>query len=264
MEVIMRSFNVTHALSILLSSIALAACGAQIDVQTREDSSVGALQENDDQPSCFTGALQAPNCVDPGDFKLEAYNICLQSNTMLTELQITSACANGLAEEIQYQCCDAPPPPPDAPGTGLPPVPEAPASGCVWESFGDGQTCQDYGQFKMPAYEACALAGLTLTNLYVQNQASCSDWFGTSFVAECCPAPPEPPPAPPPVVCLSGTLGDGQTCQDLGGVKTTAFETCEQAGLMLFNIQIEDLGSCGPSEGLLVSYECAAVGDVCP
>lgn len=252
----MRKFNMTKSFSILCLTGILAACGTRVEVETREDDSAGALQGKNALPvadGCVTSDLQFASCVDPGELKLEAHNLCLQSGKVLTDLQITSSCANGLAEAIQYQCCVAPPPPPNDPWTGLPPLPAEPAPGCVWESFGDGQTCQDYGQFKEPAYEACLLAGLNLTNLYVQDDASCSDWLGTNFIAECCPAPPPPP---PPVVCLSGTIGDGQTCMDLGNIKTTAHEACQQAGVVLFDLQIADVGSCAPNEGLLVTYQC--------
>jgi hypothetical protein len=259
MEVIMRHFKMVKSFSTLVLTSVLAACGSQVEVETREENSAGALQGKNAEnlaDACVTSDLQFASCVDPGELKLQAYNLCLQSDKVLTDLQITSSCANGLAEAIQYQCCAAPPPPPNEPWTGLPPLPAEPAPGCVWEFFGDGQTCQDYGQFKEPAYEACLQAGLTLTNLYVQDDASCSDWFGTNFIGECCAAPPPPPPAPPPVVCLSGTIGDGQTCQDLGEIKTAAYLTCDQAGLMLFDLQIVNQGSCSPSQGVLVNYQC--------
>jgi len=258
-EVDMRHHNVMKSFSFLFLTSVLAACGAQVEVETREDDSAGALQGKNaigSADGCVSGDIQRATCVDPGELKLEAHNICLQTDSVLTELNIPSWCVNGLADSAQYTCCAAPPPPPNDPSTGLPPLPAAPADGCVWETFGDGQTCQDYGQFKEPAYQACLLAGLTLTNLYVQDQASCSDWLGTNFIAECCPAPPAPPPPPPPVVCLSGTIGDGQTCMDLGNIKTTAHEACQQAGVVLFDLQIADVGSCAPNEGLLVTYQC--------
>jgi hypothetical protein len=246
----MRHFNMTKSFSILFLTSVLAACGAHVEVETRENDSAGALQGKNSvgvADGCVSAELQLATCVDPGELKLEAHNLCLQTDSVLTDLQFPSWCANGLADSAQYTCCATPPPPqPPSP-------PTEPGPGCVWESFGDGQTCQDYGQFKEPAYEACVLAGLTLTNLFVQDQGSCSDWLGTTFVAECCPAPPPPP---PPVVCLSGTIGDGQTCMDLGNIKLTAHEACEQAGVVLFDLQIADVGSCAPNEGLLVTYQC--------
>lgn len=254
----MRQINTVKSFSILLLTSMLAACGAQVEVETREEDSAGALQgkNNNSVASCVSGELQRSTCVDPGEFKLEAHELCLASNTVLTDLQFPSWCANGLADSAQYTCCAAPPPSPP------PPPPTEPQPGCNWQSFGDGQTCQDWGQVKLPAYEACNQGGFTLTNLFIQDQGSCSEGYGAIFVAECCPAPPPPP---PPVVCLSGTIGDGQTCMDLGNIKWTAYQACEQAGVTLFDLQIADFGSCAPNEGVLVTYQCTTYSDSgCP
>ena len=75
---------------------------------------------------------------------------------------------------------------------------------------------------------------------------------------ECCPAP------PPPVVCLAGTLGDGQTCMSLDNIKVLAYEACNQAGFVLFDVHVADVGSCNPNEGLLVEYKCTAESNTCP
>lgn len=245
----MRHFNKMQSFSMLLLTSILAACGTQVEVETREEDSAGALQgkNNVATTGCVTADLQRATCVDPSEFKQEAYEVCLQSNTVLTDLKFPSFCADGLADSAQYTCCAAPPPsPPPAP-------PTEPNPGCVFEYIGDGQTCQDSSAIKLLGYDACLETGGNLTNLWVQDPGSCNEGEGVSLGYECCPAPPPPP---PPVVCLSGTIGDGQTCMDLGNIKTTAHEACQQAGVVLFDLQITDVGSCAPNEGLVVTYQC--------
>lgn len=248
----MGHFNWTNVLTTVGLALSLAACGSTVDVETREKQSAGALEKNNSVVGCATGDIQRATCVDPGELKLEAYNICLQSDTVLTDLQFPSWCANGLADSAQYTCCTAPAAPPVPP----PPAPPSqPNPGCVFEFIGDGQTCQNLGDIKLPASEACFAAGMQLTNIFVQDQGSCNNYDGVNLGYECCPVPPPPP---PPVVCLSGSLGDGQACLDLGGIKTSAWQSCEQAGLILFDLQIADVGGCAPTEALLATYQCTA------
>lgn len=261
----MRNFNGMNVLAMAGLALSLAGCASSVEVETREKQAAGALQQNNLANGCVTGDIQRATCVDPGELKLEAYNICLQTNTMLTDLQFPAWCADGLADSAQYTCCAAPPPAPP------PPPPSQPNAGCVFEFIGDGQTCQNLGDVKLPAYEACNAAGQQLTNLFVQDQGSCNPGDGVNFGYECCPippAPPSPPPSPPPAppsVCLSGTVGDGQACVNLGDIKTSAWAACEQAGLILFDVQIADVGLCTPSEAVLATYQCVAADyGACP
>lgn len=249
----MRHFNKTNVLAVIGLALGLAACASRVEVETREKQSAGALEQKNSLAACVSGDLQLATCTDPGELKLEAHNICLQSDTVLTDLQITTSCADGLVDSAQYTCCAAPPPPPP---------PTEPSPGCVWEFLGDGQTCQNLGEIKLPAYEACNAVGQQLTNIFVQDQGSCNEGDGVSLGYECCPVPPPPP---PPVVCLSGTLGDGQTCQNLGEFKWAAYQACEQAGVALFDLQIADGASCNPGDGVLVTYQCTALdANGCP
>ena len=216
----MGHFNWTNVLTTVGLALSLAACGSTVDVETREKQSAGALEKNNSVVGCVTGDIQRATCVDPGELKLEAYNICLQSDTVLTDLQFPSWCANGFVDSAQYTCCTAPAAPPVPP----PPAPPShPHPGCVFEFIGDGQTCQNLGDIKLPASEAWFAAGMQLTNIFVQDQGSCNNYDGVNLGYECCPVPPPPP---PPVVCLSGSLGDGQACLDLGGIKTSAWQSC--------------------------------------
>jgi hypothetical protein len=119
-------------------------------------------------------------------------------------------------------------------------------------------SCVDYADLKMEAHEICTQGGMALTDLQIES--ACAD--GTAELAQytCC----LPLPAPPTVICLEGTLGDPQTCQDLGNFKLASLEACTQAGFFLVDIVVGDTGSCDPSQGLLVEYKCAAEGNVCP
>lgn len=261
----------SHALTSLLIAFfasSIAACGAQVEIESKDGVSAGSIKDSDkgasntpvddvnNGPECVQGTLQHPTCVDPGDLKMEAHDLCQQSNMVLTDLRYEATCDGWKADSAEYECCAATTAPP------YPPPPPVPGEGCTLASLGDEQTCQDLSNFKQLAYDACTLDGLQLVGLYFPaNSGSCGPNEGSTVEYQCCPAP--PPPVPP-VTCLEGTLGDGQTCQDLGDVKLTAYNACADAGLVLFDLQIADPAACNPNEWLLVTYKCTASGNVCP
>jgi hypothetical protein len=257
----MRHAKPIFSLSMALFAGALAACGTQVEIESKEVSSVGALEKGtpnaNGNPGCIAGVVQRSTCVDPGELKYEAYEICLQASLTLTDLQYEPVCDGWKTDSAQYECCPTPPEQPV-------PQPSPPSADCTQGTLGDGQTCQNMGNFKTLAYDACAQAGLMLYNIYDFNFGSCNTGEGLSASYDCCPAPPPPPPSVPPVVCLAGSVGDGQTCQNLGDFKMLAYDACSQAGLMLFDITISDAGSCNASDALLAEYKCTAQDNVCP
>lgn len=223
--------------------------GCAADVKFADDQ---ARQSADQQllegAQCISGSLPANGCIDYGDFKMQAWDACQQADLQLVNISVKpiDGCDNVTSGGGDYECCPVEPSPPP------PPPPE----GCVTATL-DNASCQNAGDSKLAAYDACKLAGLELFNL-VPNQGDCPNGEAISTTYECCPAPPAPP---PPQICLTATINTGN-CQGYGDLKMAAYEACNAAGLILVNL-IDDHGNCPDGEAISTTYECASNGP-CP
>jgi len=144
--------------------------------------------------------------------------------------------------------------------------PEAPVlpAGCLQGTV-ESPTCEDPGILKDQAFAICQENGFFFT--VFEYQGGDCGWQTTQAHYECCPVPPtppvDPPPPEPPAICASGSIGDGISCQSRDFLKQAAHEACNQAGLQLFDLVLEE-GDCSPAEASKMTYFCTAGGSVCP
>lgn len=125
---------------------------------------------------CTGGTIGDGTCQSYDDLKMGAWEACKATGFSLFDLVLDNgACAAGQAASAAYKCCGGgePTPPPQPPVPGV----------CTTGTIGDG-TCQDYGDYKMVAWEACNQAGATLINLTIDNGA-CTDGKAASMVYTC-------------------------------------------------------------------------------
>jgi hypothetical protein len=143
--------------------------------------------------------------------------------------------------------------PVDPGGTpGCPPG-KPPPSDCTGGQLGDGVTCQDGSSIKQLAFDACAQAGLQLSDISGVTTDGCSGGEWTKLDYTCCPAPP----APPPNQCTNAELGDGTTCEDLAVIKQQVSDLCAQSGLNLTGLKGSTDG-CPGGGWSKTYYQCCA------
>lgn len=121
---------------------------------------------------CTSGTIGDGTCQSYVDFKMAATESCNQAGSALFDLVVDDGtCAAGEAASAAYTCCAPAPTPPPVPGV------------CTNGTFGDG-TCQDYGDWKTIAWEACNQAGATLIDV-VLDTGTCTNGEVVSMTYTC-------------------------------------------------------------------------------
>lgn len=148
----MRLSSLSLTLSVVLCSFVLPACLSQKDegASSNVETSEGKLEGQDLAPGCITGSVSVAPGDNPADLKLAAWNLCQAQGLDLVNLEQDYTCS-GPAMDATYECC--------------PPAPPPPMQSCSTGEIGDGVTCQDIGGFKLPAWDACKVDGLTMLDL---------------------------------------------------------------------------------------------------
>src|SRR5262249_49931101 len=109
-------------------------------------------------PTCTGNVVgDGVTCVDPASLKLAASDACAAAGAVLTEYGDDNGGAgraqSSIAEDVR---CAA-----------------QPASTCTGNVVGDGMTCVDPASLKQAASDACAAAGLVLTDFFDDNGGVC-------------------------------------------------------------------------------------------
>ncbi len=125
-----------------------------------------------DLEACFTDKLgDGTTCMDPGEVKKLAYEICLKAGQQLTDLaSFSDDCAPNV-RQVQYTCCKPTNPPPPAPTCYKIPAKEI-------------TTCTDLGALKQAAWDLCTLENKNLVDL--QTWGDCPGGQASQLVAVCC------------------------------------------------------------------------------
>lgn len=175
----------------------------------------------------------SPVCQSPESFKISADLDCSEKGFALVELTLLDPCGNGQFRQETHECA------------------ETELDACVTVSLGDGTTCQDPGQFKTLAYEACSAAGQQLTDL-VYDMSDCGGKTKMATFTCCTPAPQQAPANPP--SCYEMTTGDGSICKDYGTIKLESSDLCAIKGGYLFDLKFG--GECPDGQASNVSIVC--------
>jgi len=172
-------------------------------------------------------------CQSPDYFKQSADLDCSEKGFALAELTLLDPCGNGQFRRETHECADAE------------------LDACITDTIGDGTTCQDPGQIKTLAYEACSASGQQLTDLVYDF----SDCGGNAKMATftCCTPSPQQAPANPPS-CYELATGDGLTCKDYGTMKQEGSDLCALKAGYLFDFTFG--GDCPDGQASKVAVIC--------
>lgn len=189
--------------------------------------------------SCEAEALDfGDKCLDPGDLKEMAFELCDAKGLVLTGLDSAASCGSGGVALAKVTCCP--------PG---PPSPADPYWACKPVSAGDEITCVDPALLEKQLSALCA--SWSMSSAKVEVAVPCSDGSAAAVEGLCCPpvAPPsDPGPAP------AGLVGDGASCTPDDKLEDSASFVCQSLGLSLLDFSAAD--DCDADTSTVAKYVC--------
>lgn len=191
----MRTIHVGLISSVLLAGALLCAGCANVvtlDEETNEDSleqnasprapgeqaaqreepaaSAPAEDKKPKPDACITGEVgDGVTCQDTGLMKSQAYAICMQAELDLAVYDVNNnGCVTGSSRRAEYTCCGA-------------------AGDCITGEISEEVLCQEFSALHAQAGDACAKAGLQVTDVRIDNEG-CQYLDSTRARYACCPS----------------------------------------------------------------------------